>query len=432
MNTVVIIGGGYAAWTAALVFGRMGVRVTLVAGDDPGVPEAYLRPGFASYLRDLGVDTGGPGTVLGTTFEGWGPGRSYFQPFGPFGDDMDGIGFHHYWLRLLASGGHPDFGRYSPETLVSREVPQTDCEPVDLIAALKPAAGPVGYHAARIQHVHRDAETGEVAGLHLANGARIEGQLYIDASSDSRLIGEVTGDAYEDWRRWLPCDRVTVIPGEASSRVTITTEAAGWRWRGPLGQGRVFDSRWAEMAGAIAARPGHRSRFWSGNVVAIGPAAGFIEPLDGAGTELLRVGLTRLAEVAPFASLHPSVINRHNADMRAEFVAWRDFAVARNALVARQDTAFWQDRRQVELPASLGARLDMFARAGHIHVPHTEPFKEADWFALFAGQGFLSRSWHPIADNVTEDELKLRMAQILTNIRTQVLDRVRTMAETVA
>ncbi len=428
MNTVVIIGGGYAAWTAAALFARMKVRVTVVAGDDPGLPEACVRPAAGRFLADLGADIPAV-SGLGTSFDGWGPGRSYFQPFGPFGDDMDGIGFHHYWLRLLAGGGHPDFGRYSPETLVARETAVRGCEPVDLSTMLKPAAGQVGYYTAQIQHVHRDAETGEVAGLHLADGARIEGQFYIDASSNGRLIGEVTDDAYEDWRRWLPCDRIAAMPGEGSSSVTITTEATGWRWRGPLGQGRAFDSRHAEMAGAFTVRPGHRARFWSGNVVAIGPAAGFIEPLDGAGAELLRVGLARLAEVAPSAGLdagpHASVINRYNADMRAEWAAWRDFVVARYALAARQDTAFWQDRRKVELPASLSARLDMFARAGHIHVPHTEPFKEADWFALFAGQGFLPRSWHPIADGMTEDELKLRMAQI----RTQVLDRVRTMAE---
>ena len=66
-----------------------------------------------------------------------------------------------------------------------------------------------------------------------------------------QLIGEILGSPFEDWKQWLPCDRIVERAGARSmtSRppyVRITARAAGWQWRMPLQQsasvGQVYAS----------------------------------------------------------------------------------------------------------------------------------------------------------------------------------------------
>jgi tryptophan halogenase len=56
---------------------------------------------------------------------------------------------------------------------------------------------------------------------------------------------------------------------------------------------------------------------------------------------------------------------------------------------------------------------------------HYELFKETSWYAVLVGQGLEPESYHPVADAISEDELRLR----LTRIRTGVQNRVKGLPE---
>lgn len=123
---MVIIGGGLAAWMAAAFLARrleaLGPAITVVDDTDDGSEsENAIGPGVHAFHAAIGLDTAAfrreAAAVphLGTRHDGW------FWPCGAFGADLDGIAFHHHWLRLLSLGGSPDLDRFSLEAMAARE-----------------------------------------------------------------------------------------------------------------------------------------------------------------------------------------------------------------------------------------------------------------------------------------------------------------------
>ena len=123
---VVIAGGGSAGWMAAAalcsVLAGRGMRITLIESEQigtVGVGEATL-PHLRYFNQRLGIDepdfmrATGATYKLGIEFAHWGrQGDAYIHPFGDFGGEVDGLGFHHAFLRAQAAGSPHALGEYS-------------------------------------------------------------------------------------------------------------------------------------------------------------------------------------------------------------------------------------------------------------------------------------------------------------------------------
>ena len=58
---------------------------------------------------------------LGFDFRDFGSiSESYIQPFGAFGEALNGVGFHHYWLELQRQGRARELGEYSLAVMAAR------------------------------------------------------------------------------------------------------------------------------------------------------------------------------------------------------------------------------------------------------------------------------------------------------------------------
>lgn len=471
VRTIVVAGGGTAGWMTAAALSRFlgpDTTIRLIESDDIGtigVGEATI-PHIRAFNHALGIDEdeflrATQGTFkLGIEFRDWGAiGERYIHGFGALGTELDGVPFHHYWLRMANEGKARDLHAYSINTAAPwkgkfmRARPDMADSPLAHIVHafhfdaslyakfLRKFAEQRGVRRTegKVVRVLQREGDGFIEALELQNGERIVGDLFIDCSGmRALLIGQTLGVGYEDYSHWLPCDRAVAVPcestGEPIPLTRSTARTAGWQWRIPLqsriGNGHVYSSKFmsddeatailmANLDGKplaeprpIAFRPGRREKSWDRNCVAIGLAAGFFEPIESTSIHLIQTGITRLLSMFPRAGFEQADIAEFNAQTAAEYAAIRDFIILHYKATERTDSPFWNYCRKMPIPASLQHRLDLYRSNGRIHRKNDELFAEFSWLQVMHGQGIRSNGYHPMADRHPSEQVVAFMSDI--------------------
>ena len=124
---------------------------------------------------------------------------------------------------------------------------------------------------------------------------------------------------------------------------------------------------------------------WSKNCVAIGLAAGFLEPLESTGIHLIQRGIALLLNYFPDRHFRQPDIDRYNRQIAFEYERIRDFLIVHYNKTEREG-AFWDHCRNIELPESLKERLELFRSYGRIVVDQDELFTTQSWLYLSSGR----------------------------------------------
>ncbi|HET9834965.1 MAG TPA: tryptophan halogenase family protein, partial [Rhodanobacteraceae bacterium] len=276
-------------------------------------------------------------------------------------------------------------------------------------------------------------EDGFIADVVLASGERIAGDLFIDCSGFRGLLIEQTLHAgYEDWSHWLPCDRAVAVAceniGPPTPYVRCTAREAGWTWRIPLqhrtGNGYVYSHHYIsddeaaatvlkQLDGRALGEPrllrftaGMRKKAWDKNVVALGLASGFLEPLESTSIYLIQSGIARLINLFPDSTFDPVTIERYNAQCAFEVERIRDFIILHFCATERDDSAFWNYCRTMKLPEPLAETIRLFRDSGRFYRNAEEMFALTSWVEVMIGQRIIPRSWHPLVDQLSEPQLR--------------------------
>ena len=472
IRDVVIVGGGTAGWMAATALSKtLGhqLRVRVVESDEIGVvgvgeatiPAIRLFNALAEIDEDEFVRVTQATFKLGIEFQDWGrPGEAYMHAFGQVGQSLGVLEFHQYWLRAKRLGLAGPLWDYSLNAAAARtgkfarmpRIPNTALEGITyafhfdaglyarFLRDVSEARG-VERTEGKIVSVEQRPEDGFVRSVTLEDGRSIEGDLFIDCSGfRGLLIGQTLGAGYEDWSHWLPCDRAVTVPSENTGPLRPYTQSiaqsAGWQWRIPLqhrtGNGHVFCSEFMSedeatailldnLEGTPLAEPrtlrfttGMRRKFWDRNVVALGLSSGFMEPLESTSIHLIQNGIAKLLSLFPDKSFEPSAIAEYNRKITFDYERIRDFIVLHYFANQRTDSPFWARCREMDIPETLKAKLDLFRATGRIFREHEELFVEIGWFQVLTGQNVVPESYHPLADAITDAELESFLADLKT------------------
>jgi len=443
IQRIVILGGGTAGWMTAAALSRSIDRdctITLVESDEIGiigVGEATIPP-IKLFNDMLGVDENEflrrtKGTFkLGIQFVNWAKiGHRYFHPFGSYGRPFDLVQIQHHWQRAHAQGkaasldeycmawAAAKLGRFDQPTPDPRSVLSTLLYAYHFDASLY-ARFLRGFSEARgvkriegkLQDVAQHPLTGFIERLRLESGVIVEGELFIDCSGLRALLIEQTlKTGFEDWSHWLPCNRALAVPcenAELTPYTRSTAHAAGWQWRIPLqhrtGNGHVYCSNFMgdDAATAILLRhldgkaladprpirftAGCRKLHWNKNVIAIGLASGFLEPLESTSIHLIQAGISKLLAYFPDKDFDPLVTQEFNRVASAEVERIRDFIILHYHLTSRDDSELWRYCASMSIPDSLQYKIDHFHHYGRILPGELDIFGPTSWLAVHIGQ----------------------------------------------
>ena len=408
---------------------------------------------------------------LSISFENWRrPGDHYFHPFGTTGVNTWSCDFHQFWLESRRRGAKSTLGDYCLETAASRkrrfalfnqgdgDAQQWSMRWVQSPTTMSRSNVSYAYHfdaalyaafmrskcegrglnriEGKIREVRQDPENGFVQALVLEDGQVVEGDLFIDCTGFRGLLIEQTlKTGFIDWNNWLPSNRAVAMQVETDEPPVPYTRAvaheAGWRWHIALqhrvGCGWVFSS--AHMSDDEAAaklracypdanivrdpwivpfRTGRRRKVWNKNVVALGLASSFIEPLESTSIHVSLSAVTKLIQMFPIAGIDESVAERFNDVCCAELEHIRNFIILHYHLNER-DEPMWKACREMEVPKELAERIRIFRESGYAWQGEDELFRLDSWTHCMLGQGVVPEKHHLITRALGDADMKRLM-----------------------
>jgi tryptophan halogenase len=475
-----ILGGGTAGWMCAAglakIFADTGMRITLVESEQigtVGVGEATI-PHLRYFNQRLGIDEHefirktNATYKLGIEFIDWGQvGESYIHPFGSFGRTFEEVEFLHCWLKARAAGSPTSLFDYSLPIVACRQekfgYPSPD--PYSILSSYSyafqlDAAAYAQYlrHYSENLGVQRldgkvasvvlDPDLGHITQLHLEGGLVLSADFFIDCTGfRSLLLGDALKVGFDDWSRWLPCDRAIAVPTKGSSdHFAPYTKAkaltTGWKWTIPLqhrtGNGIVYSSGFmddsaaaelllSETEGEPLAKLNHlrfcagrRYKSWAKNCVAIGLSGGFLEPLESTSIYLIQAAIMHLVEHFPTPENFAAAEKEFNRLMTLEYDRIRDFLILHYHATHRDDSEFWRYCRTMDVPDTLQEKLARFKNIAHIDQYEQGLFLLPSWIAVMIGQGVIPETYHPLADTISQQRLHSLLDQLQRDIQQQV------------
>ncbi|MDJ0700501.1 MAG: tryptophan 7-halogenase [Woeseiaceae bacterium] len=476
LRKIVVVGGDAAAASVAagIAYSLRDTGILLTLVDDPAQYRgiASTLPSTVNYHHHLGIEDAsliratGATCKLGYEYIGWGhPDNRFVVTTGASGVPIRLIAFHHYIARERLRGGGASLddyslaavlaenGRFMPPSADGNEVTSSYRYGLHLdrqryATALARIAEGFGADVRKstVTKANRNAESGFVESVELADGDTVEGDLFIDCSGERAvLIGHALEVDFETWQNTLPCDRSVAVESTGTfdqQPVTrIIAKPHGWMRRVQLLDRSHFEyfyssgnaseedvlrniSNDVPGAGDIVQRRdivrGHRSTPWCGNVVAIGRAAADFESLESSSLTRAHKAVLRLLNLLPDRDCNPAIAAEFNRLCVDELLQIRDLIALCYARNGRRNEGFWAYCSSLETPESTSKRLNLFETHGRFLYRDYDAAGEDYLVALLTGLGCLPRGYDPLADALPQSALDERLA----NLRNLVADAV--------
>jgi len=325
---------------------------------------------------------------------------------------VDGIELGHLWIANRALSPHTSFA-YAVSlqpTLCDRmrspkhagtwpfEAPAEYSYQIesrafaDYLRSLAMGRGVQAIAGRSAQYVKSD--TGGIAEIRLHDGRVLAADMFVDCEGSAmRALESDRRAAFLSYGDSLLCDRMLTIELDHRVDTAISTirpyfsaraAAAGWIGESDHATSRrityVYSSgfssepaaerelrAYAQVSDAptsvlVRFEPGRRRELWQHNCLALGRAAGAIEPLVANEVGHAEAMLALFVEHLPMSAPHEVLRVRCNPHLAAVCDEARDLSTLHYCLTRREDTSFWRaNRHDINVPERLRSDLELWA-----------------------------------------------------------------------
>ncbi|MER2490400.1 tryptophan halogenase family protein [Catenovulum sediminis] len=452
ISSILIVGGGSAGWlTAGIIAARHGQSVKISLLESSTLPTIGVGEGtwptMKTTLQKMGISETeffrycDVSFKQGAKFCQWVTGKKddfYYHPLTLPKDFLD-INLAPFWLENPSDS-------FSNSVSFQEAICEKNLAPKTLLMPEYAAAANYAYHLdagklteflsqhcqqkLNVQHIIGTvdevlvSEQGDINSVKTQDGQSYQADLFIDCTGmSSLLLGKALNTEFVDKSDVLFIDRAiaTQVPYESEESPILpytlsTAQSAGWIWDIGLtsrrGAGHVYSSRHISDDQALKqfsdylGKPlketavkeikipcGHRKEFWKHNCVAVGMAAGFLEPLEASALVLVELSANYIRDQLPEnKAIMPIIAKRFNQLNTHRWNSIVDFLKLHYVLSKRTDSQFWCDNRDPQtIPDSLQELLQLWQYQSpymHDFLYKEEVFPAASYQYVLYGMGF--------------------------------------------
>lgn len=429
------------------------VAMTIIETGDDTVHDMFyghvLPPQVYGFHLSIGLSepelllNTGSTFVLGTHFRNWAQtGQSWVQAFHQPLPIWDGVPVMkliqqtpHVTLQSMLigaqaalSGGfaHPP---EDPAHPLNRAEYGYAVDPKQMSALYKAAAmrRVLRLITAQIETVQR-GDAG-IATVTLSDGQSLSTDLFIDCTGPLAQLQDGAVARTSQSRTVRGTLRRTKGTPLGAAAQQVQSGDYGWRSEVTLRSGAlrlsVTDPRAPDRpqeAGDISAdvQLGCRDQAWTGNCVAIGQAAGVLEPFTTAPMTLLLRDIDRVIKLFPVSSDMHIEAKEYNRIFRDDFAHAHLFNQAHFAVPDSPASPYWQATVAQNNDPKLVRKLTQYDSRGHLVAYDHEPFDGLDWAVLHDGMGRVPRRRDPVAALSDPTLVKQRLDALQTSIQATV------------
>jgi tryptophan halogenase len=230
---------------------------------------------------------------------------------------------------------------------------------------------------------------------------KYKSDFYIDATGFQKTLVSKLNVKWKSFSKYLKLNSAITFPTGDEDNYNFWTLAkamnSGWRFKIPTwgrhGNGYIYDNNFitadeaklevekelgheVEIGKTFQFDPGALETVWNKNCVAIGLSGSFFEPLEATSIGLsIQQSFLLMDQIQNYDD---KTINLYNKSFNSMVENIRDFIVL-HYLTKRNDTEFWKNILNLEIPESLKYNLEKWKTK----LPHNEDFLNISNYAMF-------------------------------------------------
>lgn len=371
--------------------------------------------------------------TFGTAFEQWAGKHNWVQCYEQPFEVWDNVLFYHYALQsnaplapfligsvagLNGRFAHPPEEKSNP---LSRAEYGYVFDAAEISSILEERLSPVVERkSGEIKRV--EVKNHLVKCIELSSGEKIEADLIIDCDNPGGPVARSLNAVFESERSLETASRRSELTAGFSLK-HIRANPAGWEASVRLQQERIHLT--VGVKGMIRNPEfdidiGKRNKSWIGNVVAIGHAAGVVEPLTPAPMMMLQRDIERLLDLFPVTKNMEVEAKEFNRLFENDYDHCNLFTRSLFEIDLPPNSPYWDEVRSTPCPEKLTRKLVQFNSRGHNTMYDLEPFNAEDWIIQHFGLGRKPARTDIFLDKVSQTISRNKLLELKTNIETMV------------